>query len=109
MLKYPEACKKIAEGFTLEDLKYGKKKYNPQDQRTLKRVLLVENRIFQIYLKTGKYTEASFPYEDLKENFTMTKEEMVKLAKLILRNKWSPALHVSKTREKFASITNGFY
>lgn len=109
MLKYKEACKMVAEGFTLEDLKYGKKQYNSQDQQTLRKVLLVENRIFQIYLKTGKYGITNFPYNQLQENYILTNEQMTNIAKMILKYNWSPFIHVSKTRKKFETITNGFY
>lgn len=109
MLKYSEACKMVAEGFDLEELNYGKKKYKPEDKHILQNVLTVENRIFQIYLKTGKYRLTTFPYNELKENYVMTKQEMNKIAKMLLQNNWSPFIHVKNTRKKFETITNGFW
>ncbi len=104
MLKYSKACKMVAEGFDLDELKYGSRKYDRQDKVTLQKVLMVENRIFSMYLKTGKCSAAAFPYDELKGNMAMSTETMQKLAKRILSNGWSPATHVTSTRKHFAQV-----
>lgn len=104
MLKLSKACQMVTAGFSLDDLKYGKKQYDREDKFLLQRVLLVENRIFQIYLKTGKYNPATFPYDSLKENMAMNKAEMVKVAKSLLQSGWKPSTHVVNTRKKFSVI-----
>lgn len=83
---------------------------NYSAKSTKKRILYmkclnVEDQMFKLYLKSGKSSLNTFPFENLGKVLYMNQSEVVKIAKLLFEVGWNPRIHVILTREKFKSIT----
>jgi hypothetical protein len=87
----------------------GRKVKEPQEGSTRRKklrmkIVNVEERMFKVYLKTGKSKKRSFPFEMIGKVFYTKEDESRKIAEVLFDVGWSPEIHVSKTRRKYENI-----
>lgn len=73
-------------------------------QKRLKRKCMnIELAMFRLYLKTGKYSQNTFPFGELKIPAEQ-ESEVIEIAKLLFELGWNPTRHVNYTRQKYKDI-----
>lgn len=104
VVTYEKACELVLAGIDFNYLLYRKTKFNMAEKERIRQVLRAEEELFRVYLKTGKHTLESFPF-DMLEATNYEKVETIKyLVHLLFNAGWSPETHVTKTRNKYYDI-----
>lgn len=67
--------------------------------------LNVEQRMFELYLRTGRYRKKDFPIESVKSVLYTNKDELEEIVKMFFDSGWKPEIHVILTRKKFEKFT----
>lgn len=69
------------------------------------KVLNVEKRMFDIYLKTGKSKKDNFPFESLGKILYASHDETIKIARALFNARWKPEVHVTLVRKRFEKVS----
>lgn len=87
----------------------GKKVKEPKEGSTRRKQLRikisnVDERMFKVYLKTGKATKRSFPFKMIGRVLYTKEEESRKIAETLFDVGWKPEVHINLTRKKYEKI-----
>jgi|GEM_PF-2476527 len=98
---YEKACELVLAGIDFNYLLYRKTKFNQVEKEKIRKTLRAERELFKLYLKTGKWSLDSFPFDMLESTDYDKPESLTYLVHLLLKAGWNPEFHVTKTRSKF--------
>lgn len=101
---YEKACELVLAGIDFKYLLYRKTKFNQAEKERMRQVLRAEAELFRVYLKSGKSTIESFPFNMLEATNYEKVETITYLVHLLFNAGWTPEIHVTKTRNKFYDI-----
>jgi hypothetical protein len=93
-------CKSFLEGRKVKEPKEG----STRRKRLRGKISNVDERMFKVYLKTGKATKHNFPFEMVGRVLYTKEEESVKIAKTLFDVGWKPETHVMMTRKKYENV-----
>lgn len=98
---HEKACELVLAGIDFNYLLYRKTKFNQVEKERIRQTLRAEEELFRVYLKTGKHTLESFPFDMLDATNYEKVETIQYLVHLLFNAGWTPEFHVTKTRLKF--------
>lgn len=104
VVTYEKACELVLAGINFNYLLYRKTKFSNTEKKRIRQALRAEAELFRVYLKTGKHTLESFPFDELQVTNYEKVETIQYLVHLLFNAGWSPEIHVTKTRNKYYDI-----
>lgn len=104
VVTYERACELVLAGIDFNYLLYRKTKFNLAEKERIRQALRAEEELFRVYLKTGKYTLESFPFDELQATNYEKTETMKYIVHLLFNAGWTPEIHVTKTKNKYYDI-----
>lgn len=103
-MTYEKACELVLAGIDFNYLLYRKTKFNLAEKERIRQTSRAEEELFRVYLKTGKHTLESFPFDELKATNYEKVETIKYIVHLLFNVGWTPEQHVIKTRLKYHDI-----